>query len=81
MPKIMLQVLRTRYGDSSLRLVHAVESWKVERASDGRNCILTFTTPDCFTISFNVNDQDLNLLSEAVGDYELDAFPDGLRFQ
>jgi hypothetical protein len=80
MPKIMMEVLRAQFHDPTLRLVHAVDSWRVERASDGKTCILTFTTPDHFSISFNVNDQDLNQLSEAVGDYELDAFPEGLHF-
>ena len=80
MPKIMLEVLRAQFHDPTLRLVHSVDSWRVERASDGKTCILTFTTPDHFSISFNVNDQDLNQLSEAVGDYELDAFPEGLHF-
>ena len=80
MPKIMLEVLRAQFHDPTLRLVHSVDSWRVERVSDGKTCILTFTTPDHFSISFNVNDQDLNQLSEAVGDYELDAFPEGLHF-
>jgi hypothetical protein len=80
MPKIMMEVLRAQFHDPTLRLVHAVDSWRVERASDGKTCILTFTTSDRFSISFNVNDQDLNQLSEAVGDYELDAFPEGLHF-
>jgi hypothetical protein len=78
-PKIMLEVLRAQFHDSTLRLVHAVDSWRVERASDGKMCILTFTTPDHFSISFNVNDRDLNQLSEAVEDYELEAFPQGLQ--
>jgi hypothetical protein len=80
MPKIMLEVLRTQFHDPTLRLVHSVDSWRVERASDGKTCILTFTTPDHFSISFNVNDKDLSQLSDAVIDHELDAFPQGLQF-
>ncbi len=80
MPKIMLEALRAQFHDATLRLVHTVENWQVERASDGKTSILTFTTPDHFVISFGVNDQDLNRLSEAIGDYELEAFPQGLHF-
>jgi hypothetical protein len=80
MPKIMLEVLRAQFRDPTLRLVHSVDSWRVERASDGKTCILTFTTPDHFSISFNVNDKDLSQLSDAVIDHELDAFPQGLQF-
>ena len=80
MPKIMLEVLQAQYRDPSLRLVHAVDSWSVERASDGRSCILTFTTPDQFSIAFKVNERDLGQLSDAVVDHELDAFPLGLNF-
>jgi hypothetical protein len=80
MPKIMLEVLRAQFHDPTLRLVHSVDSWRVERANDGKTCILTFTTPDHFSISFNVNDQDLSQLSDAVIDHELDAFPQGLQF-
>jgi hypothetical protein len=80
MPKIVLEALRVRFHHSSLRLVHTVENWRVERASDGKTSILTFTTPDNFAISFGRNDRDLNQLSEVIGDYELDAFPQGLHF-
>jgi hypothetical protein len=80
MPKIMLEALRAQFHDSALRLVHTVENWRVERASDGKTIILTFTTPDHFAISFGVNDQDLNQLSEVIGDYELEAFSLGLHF-
>ena len=80
MPKIMVEALRAQFRDPTLRLVHTVENWRVERASDGKTSILTFTTPDHFSISFGVSDEDLYQLSEVVGDYELDAFPQGLHF-
>jgi hypothetical protein len=80
MPAIMLEVLRAEFGDPTLRLIHTVDSWQIERASDGKTCILTFTTPDHFSISVNVNGRDINQLSEAVIDYELEAFPHGLLF-
>jgi hypothetical protein len=78
MLKIMVEALRAQFP--TLRLVHSVENWRVERASDGKTNILTFTTPDHFLISFGVSDEDLYQLSEVVGDYELDAFPEGLHF-
>jgi hypothetical protein len=80
LPKIMLEVLRAHLRDPTLRLVHSVETWRVERASDGKTCILTFVTPDQFSISFSVNDAALNELSQTVIEYELEAFPQGLQF-
>jgi hypothetical protein len=80
LPKIMLEVLQVHMKDPTLRLVHAVDTWRVERASDGQTCILTFVTPDQFSISFNVNDAALAELSEAVIEHELEAFPQGLHF-
>jgi len=81
MPKIMQEALCASYRDPTLRLVHAVASWVIERASDGRNWLLTFTTPDHFSISFAITDNDLNQLSTSLNDYELEAFPGGLRMQ
>ena len=81
MPKIMEEALRASYRDPTLRLVHAVTSWVIERASDGRNWLLSFSTPDHFSISFALTDGDLNGLSSLLNDYELEAFPYGLRMQ
>jgi hypothetical protein len=80
MPKIMLEVLQARFRDPTLRLVHTVNSWQTERASDGETIILTFTTPDRFSISFNVTEKDLLQLSDAISTYEIEAFPGGLHF-
>jgi hypothetical protein len=80
MPKIMLEVLQAHFRDPTLRLVHTVDSWQTERASDGETIILTFTTPDHFSISFNVSENDLVQFSETIGTYEIEAFPGGLHF-
>jgi len=79
MPKIMSEALRAQFQDPTLRLVHTVENWRVERSSDGK-AILTFTTPDHFAISFGIKDEDLDRLSDLLGDYELEAYPQGLHF-
>jgi hypothetical protein len=81
LPKIMQEALCASYRDATLRLVHAVASWVIERASDGKNWLVTFTTADHFSISFAVTDSDLDQLSASLNDYELEAFPNGLRVQ
>ena len=79
MPKIMQQTLRTCYQDPTLRLVHVVASWVVERASDGARWLLTFRTPDEFSISFAVTDGEMSRLAASLNDYEPKAFTGGVR--
>jgi hypothetical protein len=79
MPTIICQALRATYGDPNHRLVHKVEAWKVERG-EGDRVILTFMTADNFQLSVAVPDRDLNSMADAIGEYELEAFPGGLQF-
>ena len=57
-PKITCEALRGLYNDSSLELVHVVDSWQV-RSATGQRVILTFTTPDRFSISFSITTSGL----------------------
>jgi hypothetical protein len=52
LPVILEQTLRALHQNPALRLVHTVKLWTVERASDQKNLILSFRTPDHFSISF-----------------------------
>jgi|SRR6267378_8548408 len=79
LPTIICQALRATYGDPNHRLVHNVEAWKVERG-EGDRVILTFMTADNFQLSVAVPDRDLNSMADAIGEYELEAFPGGLQF-
>jgi hypothetical protein len=78
-PKITCEALRGLYNDGALELVHVVESWQV-RAGTSRRVILTLTTPDGFSISFSISSAELGELADAAVEYEVEAFPGGLRF-
>jgi hypothetical protein len=78
-PKIACEALRGLYNDASLELVHIVDSWQV-RSAPGRRVLLTLTTPDGFSISFSISSRELGELAEAAVEYEVEAFPEGLRF-
>ena len=81
MPKIVFHAVRQATGgDDALRLVHGVENWKIERAVDPDYAILTFATPDKFEVSFAVRDATLAQMAELMGEFHIEAFPEGLRF-
>lgn len=59
LPRMMTQALLARYNDSSLRLVYPAETVRIEGSPDANTFLLTFTTPDGFTVSFAVSNQQL----------------------
>jgi len=67
MPEMVTAALRAAAGgDESLRLVHNVQAWKIESASNPEQLIVTFRTPDAFEASFAVREQDLaGMLAQA----------------
>ena len=67
MPEMVTAALRAAAGgDDSLRLVHNVQAWKIESASNPEQLIVTFRTPDAFEASFAVREQDLaGMLAQA----------------
>jgi len=79
-PKMVSEALQAAYGNPTLRLVHKVDLWKVERGEDGESVILTFATPDHFQMSFAVAEKELTSMAESVVEYEIEAFPGGLQF-
>ena len=81
MPAIALHALRQAAGNDSLRLVHEVSDWKIERAADPDYAILSFATPDLFEVSFAVRDDTLAQMAELLSDYHIEAFPEGLHLQ
>src|SRR5262245_50299973 len=57
MQKIVGDALRRAAGgDEGMRLVHAVDNWKIERAGDPDYAILTLATPDRLELSFAIKD-------------------------
>src|SRR5262245_37342939 len=81
MPSIALHALRQAAGNDSLRLVHEVSDWKIERGADPDYAILSFATPDLFEVSFAVRDDALAQMAELLSDYHIEAFPEGLHLQ
>jgi hypothetical protein len=79
MPVILEQTLRALYQNPALRLVHTVKLWTIERASDPQALILSFKTPDHFSISFRVDQADILRMADSFIDHEADAYPLGLR--
>jgi hypothetical protein len=79
LPVILEQTLRALHQNPALRLVHTVKLWTVERASDQKNLILSFRTPDHFSISFRVDQADILRMADSFVDHEVDAYPLGLR--
>ncbi len=66
-------------GPHAPKDVHVVASWRVQSAS-GRRVVFTFTTPDGLSFSFSISSAELGDLADAAVEYEVEAFPEGLRF-
>jgi hypothetical protein len=82
MPRIMSEAFATRYGDVPFAPSHDVSSWHVARSLDrGGSVGLTFTTPDGYVMTFQVPEAELIAVAEAIVEYELEAFPEGLGFR
>jgi len=81
LPGIVLQAARCASGGGdTLRLVHDVAHWKIERATDPEYAILTLMTPDRFELSFSIKDATLAQMAELMSEFHIEAFPDGLQF-
>jgi hypothetical protein len=66
LPRMMMQALRARHGDESLRLVYPAEVVHIEGSRDPNKFILSFTTPDDFAVSFSVTRQQLAAVSGTI---------------
>lgn len=65
LPKMMVEVLRARHRDDSLRLVYPAQSVRIEQASDPSAVILTLSTPDGFEVSFALGGTQLQAIAAA----------------
>lgn len=66
LPRMMMQALRARHGDESLRLVYPAEVVHIEGSRDPNKFILSLTTPDGFAVSFSVTGQQLAAVSDTI---------------
>jgi hypothetical protein len=63
LPRMMTEALSARFGDDRLRLVFQAEEVLIEGSPDPNAFIITFTTPDGFSVSFSLNRQQLDALT------------------
>jgi hypothetical protein len=78
----MSEAFGARYCDVPLGPSHDVSSWEVARSPHkGSSVALTFTTPDGYVMTFQIPEAELIAVAEAIVEYELEAFPEGLGFR
>lgn len=65
LPKMMLEALKARHQDESLRLVYPAETVRVEQAQVPGTTILSFTTPDGFEVSFGLTPAQIRAVALA----------------
>jgi hypothetical protein len=53
-PRMLQDALRAKFSDGSLRMIHELGDWRVERAAGANASILSLTTPDGFEVTFAV---------------------------
>lgn len=53
-PRMLQKALEARFGDGSMRMIHELGTWRVERAVGADASILSLTTPDGFEVVFAV---------------------------
>lgn len=53
-PRMLQDALRAKFSDSSLRMIHELGDWRVERAAGADASILSLATPDGFEVAFAV---------------------------
>jgi len=66
LPKMLQSAIQRQHRDPTLRLVHEVGHYSVERIAGADKCILTLQTPDGFEVSFAFLDADLADLAQTV---------------
>ncbi len=78
MPKMVSDTVSGGRGDPSVRIVHALSSWFLERAGDGSTVLLTMETRDRLQISFALPESALVALADGISSHEVEAFSPAL---
>lgn len=78
LPAVASSALRRRFRDPGMRVAFPLDSWRVERASDGTKVMLTLSTTDGFEVTFSCSEDCLLKMAELITDYEVEAEPGGL---
>ena len=66
LPRLLSDSLKQKYSDESLRYVFPLDRWQVERASDGRQVIVTLSTGQGFEVSFATRPDMCQSLADAL---------------
>lgn len=53
-PRMLQDALKAKFSDGSLRMIHTLGDWRVERAAGTDASILSLSTPDGFEVTFAV---------------------------
>jgi hypothetical protein len=53
-PRMLRDALKAKFSDNSLRMIHKLGDWRVERATGTNGSILSLATPDGFEVTFAV---------------------------
>ena len=53
-PRMLQDALRAKFSDGTLRMIHELGDWRVERAAGADASILSLATPDGFEVTFAV---------------------------
>lgn len=66
LPRMMQSALDERFPDGTLRLVHRLALWRLERAEGDNGLILKLATRDGFEVAFALPDEDAGSLGTAL---------------
>lgn len=66
LPRILQTALDERFPDGSLRVVHPLDSWRLEQSEGDRGLILKLGTHDGFEVAFALPDQAAGSLGAAL---------------
>ncbi len=75
-PRILRQALAVRFADGSLRMIHELGEWRVERAVEADASILSLATSDGFEVTFAVTTAEADRLGEML---RYSALPSAMR--
>ncbi len=65
-PRMLRQALEMRFADSTLRMIHELGDWRVERAAGADAFIISLATVDGFEVTFAVPSSQADRLGETL---------------
>lgn len=65
-PRMLRRALEARFSDNSLRMIHELGDWRVERAAGADAFIVSLATPDGFEVTFAVPTSQADRIGETL---------------